>query len=202
MLGCWISNNSVIAVFISELQFVFRDCLDVDAPLHELNLMHDFEQPGSPHSTADAHRHDGISGFPPPPFDQRMTRQPGAGHAVGVADRDRTAVDIEFLRIDPEFIAAVDDLHRKGFVELPEIDIIDIKTMTLEQTRDREYRPDAHLVRLAARRNEATKDTKRLQALLGGELVAHDDGGACAVGKLARVAPGDGVAGALGRLDL
>src|ERR1700722_3761269 len=134
--------------------------------------MHDFEQPGSTHSAADAHRHHDISGFPPPPLDQRVPHQAGAGHTVGVADRDRTAVDIEFLRIDPEFIAAVDDLHRKCFVELPEIDIVDIKTMTLEQARHREYRPDAHLVRLAARRDEATKDAERLQALLRGKLVA------------------------------
>src|SRR5439155_25921930 len=48
--------------------------------------------------------------------------------------------------------------------------------------------------RVAAGDREAAEDAKRLQAALGRFLVAHDDGGGGAIGKLARVAGGDDTA--------
>jgi hypothetical protein len=45
-----------------------------------------------------------------------------------VTDRDRAAIDIEPVVGDAEPIAAVDHLHREGFVELPKTDILDLET--------------------------------------------------------------------------
>ena len=50
-----------------------------------------------------------------------------AGHAVGVADGDGAAVDVEAIVGDAELVAAIDHLHRERFVELPEIDVVDLR---------------------------------------------------------------------------
>mgnify|MGYP003694225291 CR=1 FL=1 len=46
-------------------------------------------------------------------------------HAVGMADRDRAAVDVEAIVWKPQLVAAVDDLHREGLVQLPQVDVVD-----------------------------------------------------------------------------
>ena len=66
-------------------------------------------------------------------------------------DRDRPAVDVVLLGINPEFLAAVQRLYGKGLVELPEVDVVDAETVSLKQAGDRPYRPDSHLVGLEAR---------------------------------------------------
>src|SRR4051812_42394488 len=121
-----------------------------------------------------------------------MAGEARAGHAVGMADRDRAAVDVDLVRIDAELVAAIDHLHRKGFVQFPEVDVVDAEAMTLQQPRHREYRADAHLVRLAARGDKTAEDAERFQAAPGGFLVAHDHRGAGAVGELTGIAGGDG----------
>ena len=49
-----------------------------------------------------------------------------------------------------EPVAAVDHLRREGFVQLPDVDVVDLEPVLLEQLRHREHRTDAHLVGLAA----------------------------------------------------
>ena len=89
--------------------------------------------------------------------------QPGAAHAVRMADGDRAAVDVEAVVGDAEPIAAVDHLHGERFVQLPEVDVLDLRAGLLEQLRHREHRADAHLVRLAAGDGEAAEDAERRQ---------------------------------------
>src|SRR5712671_4132678 len=60
-----------------------------------------------------------------------------------MADRDRAAVDVEFLGIDAELVAAINYLDGISFIQLPQINIIDLEAMTLEQARDRRDRADA-----------------------------------------------------------
>ena len=48
-----------------------------------------------------------------------------AGHPERMADRNRSAVDVQLLRIDPQPVAAVDHLHGEGFVQFPQIDFGD-----------------------------------------------------------------------------
>src|SRR6185503_12792212 len=82
-------------------------------------------------------------------------------------------------------------LHRERFVQLPEIDVPDRRAGALEQLRDGEHRPDAHLARLAAGHREAAEYAERRQALFRCQAIAHHDAGAGAVGELAGVAGGN-----------
>ena len=49
-----------------------------------------------------------------------------AGHAVRMADRDRAAVDVQPVVGNAEPVAAVDHLHGERFVQLPQIDVLDL----------------------------------------------------------------------------
>jgi hypothetical protein len=108
------------------------------------------EQSGRAHAAADAHRDDDILGAAALAFDQRRGRSARAGHAVGVADRDRAAVDVEPVVGDAELVLAVEHLHREGLVQLPQADVVDLEAEPLEQLGNREDRADAHFVRLGA----------------------------------------------------
>src|SRR5215813_2418635 len=145
MIGCWMPNISVIAVFT---------CLSP-----RFRSMDDFEQAGGAHAATDAHGHHAVFGLAPAALDQEVAGQARSGHTIGMADRDRAAVDVELLRVDAELVAAIDHLHRIGLVELPQIDIVDLQTMPLQEPRDRRNRADAHLVRLDAGGDEAAEDT-------------------------------------------
>src|SRR5271169_1447991 len=152
MIGCWMPNSSVIAVF-TIISRVFRS---VD----------DFKQTRRAHAAADAHGHHAVFRLAPPPFDQEMAGQSRAGHAVGMADRNRTAIDVEFVRIDAELVAAINHLNRIGLVELPEIDVVDLQPVPLEKPRNRRDRADAHLVRLNAGGHKTAEYAERLDAPL------------------------------------
>src|SRR3546814_14770568 len=73
-------------------------------------------------------------------FDEGVADAARAGHAKGVADRDRAAVDVEQLVRDAELIAAIEHLHREGFVEFPEADIVHLEFEAFEQLRSEERR--------------------------------------------------------------
>src|SRR5215208_2028554 len=108
------------------------------------------EQPGGAHAAADAHRADDVLGAAALALDEGVADHAGAAHAVGVADRDRAAVDVERVVRDAELVAAVEHLHRERFVQLPQIDVVDRQAVALQQARDREHGTDTHLVGLAA----------------------------------------------------
>src|SRR5580692_11896435 len=77
-------------------------------------LLKHLEQTGRAHAAADAHGHHGIFGLAAAALDQGVTGETRAGHAVGVADRDRAAIDVDLLRINAELVAAIQHLHRKS----------------------------------------------------------------------------------------
>ena len=52
-------------------------------------------------------------------FDQRVADHPRARHAVGVADRDRAAVDVELVVRDAEPVAAIDAPGRRTPRSIP-----------------------------------------------------------------------------------
>src|SRR6266404_5397573 len=60
-----------------------------------------------------------------------------------MADRDRTAVDVEFLGIDAEFVAAINHLDGIGLIQLPQVDVVDLQPMPIKQARDRRDRAEA-----------------------------------------------------------
>src|SRR5579864_4113286 len=108
----------------------------------------DLEQPGAALPAADAHRHHAPFGLAAAAFLQNVPGQACAGHAEGMADRDRTAIDVVFGGIDAELVAAIQALARERLVQLPDVDVVDLQAMALQQFRHGEHRADAHLVRL------------------------------------------------------
>src|SRR3954465_9264373 len=92
----------------------------------------DFEQAGAALAAADAHRDDAPLGLAPAAFLQDVAGETRAGHAERMADRDRAAVDVVLLGIDAELVARIETLAGEGLVELPEIDVVDLKAMTLQ----------------------------------------------------------------------
>src|SRR6202047_4575385 len=117
-----------------------------------------------------------------------MNREAGAADARGRSARNRAAVDVQALVRNAEAIAAIQHLASECFIELPQIDIADSITGTVEQPRDRVNRTHAHFVGLATGNRKAAKQPQGLQAAPLGEFALHDDAGAAAVGELARVA--------------
>ena len=61
-----------------------------------------------------------------------MTDLPRTCHAVGVANRNGTAVHIVDFGIDPEMVAAIENLAGKGFVKFPKANIFDAKTCIIQ----------------------------------------------------------------------
>src|SRR6185295_1269195 len=104
-------------------------------------------------------------------LDERVADEALAGHPVRMADGNRAAVDVEPIVGDAEPIAAVDHLHREGLVQLPEIDVLDLRAGALEQLRHREHRADTHLAWFAAGDREAAEDAERCQPLFRRRLL-------------------------------
>src|SRR5450631_3219730 len=111
----------------------------------------DFKQPGAALAAADAHGDDAPFGLAPAALLQDVAGQPRAGHAEGMADRDRAAVDVVLVGIDAELVARIQALAGEGLVEFPQIDIPHLEAVALQQFWHREHRADAHLVRFTAR---------------------------------------------------
>src|SRR6185436_21142714 len=109
-------------------------------------------------AAADAHRDDDLLRAAALALDERVADQTLPGHAVGMADGNRAAVDVEPIVGNAKPIAAVDHLHRERFIQLPEIDVLDLRPGPLEQLRHREHRADAHLARFAAGDGKAAED--------------------------------------------
>src|SRR6478672_13577884 len=96
----------------------------------------DLEQAGAALAAADAHGHDAPLGLAARTFLEDVAGETRAGHAEGMTDRDRAAVDIVLGGIDAELVARIEALAGEGFVELPEIDVVDLKAVTLQQLRN------------------------------------------------------------------
>ncbi len=111
-----------------------------------------------------------------------------------MADGDRAAVDVVLVRVDAQLVTAVQALAGERFVQFPQADIVDGQTETLEQLRHREYRADAHLVRVTAGHGHAAVGAQGLQAETLGFLGFHQHAGAGAVGQLGGVTGGDELA--------
>src|SRR6058998_3130618 len=96
MIGCSMPNISVIAVFTLASNMFY----DGRALLARcFRSMDDLEQARGAHAAADAHGDDGVFGLAPAALDQGVAGQARPSHAIGVTDRDRAAIDVEFFRI-------------------------------------------------------------------------------------------------------
>src|SRR6476659_11094189 len=111
----------------------------------------DLKQACAALAATDAHGDDAPLGLAPASFLQDVAGEPRAGHAEGMTDGDRAAVDVVLLGIDAELVARIEALAGEGLVQFPDVDVVDLQPMTLQQLRHGVDRADAHLVRLATR---------------------------------------------------
>src|SRR5271168_2447277 len=126
MIGCSISNNSVMAVFTSFSSFGSSGHFKLKATMvppdfrrrsSRARSVDDFKESRGSHTPTDTHGDNGVFGLAPATFDQSMASETRTGHAIGMPYCNRTAVDIELLGIDTELVAAVDYLNGERFVE-------------------------------------------------------------------------------------
>src|SRR5260370_24618831 len=120
-----------------------------------------------------------------------MSRHPRAAHAIGMSDGVGSARDVQPLFRNAEPVRAVEDLTGERLVQLPEIDIVDLQSMYLEELWYREDGTDPHFIGIAPRHRHASIGAKRLQAAPAGLLCAHEHHGRGAIGELAAVAGRD-----------
>ena len=73
----------------------------------------------------------------------------------------------------PSLSRHVEHLARERLVQLPQVDIVHLEAMLLQQFRHREHRADAHLVRIAACDHHAAIRAQRLEVALLGFLRFH-----------------------------
>ena len=59
---------------------------------------------------------------------EQRRQDPRAAGADRVAERDRAAVHVDARRIDPELAHHRDRLDREGFVDLEEVDVVQVPT--------------------------------------------------------------------------
>jgi hypothetical protein len=89
--------------------------------------------------------------------------QPGAGAAEGVADGDRAAVDVHLCFIEAQIADARDRLCRERFVQLEQVDVLDLQPGAVERLAHGVDRPDAHVCRIDTRRRARPDDRQRRQ---------------------------------------
>ena len=124
-----------------------------------------------------------------------MACQALAAHAVGMADGDGAAVDVEAVAGNAQLVAAINHLHGKGLVQLPQVDVVHGQAQARQHLGDGEHRANAHLVGLTTGHGKAQEAAQRCQAFLLRQRFAHHHAGAGAVGELARVAGRNQAAG-------
>src|SRR5690606_4251956 len=84
-------------------------------------------------AAADAHGDDPVAPARALELAEQQAREPRAGHAVGMADRDRAAARVELLVRDPELALAVEELRGEGLVQLDDVDVVHREAVALEQ---------------------------------------------------------------------
>src|SRR5574343_1610288 len=150
-----------------------------------------FEDAAGTHAAADAHGQGNAAGSPALAFDQGVARQALARHAVGMTHRNGATVDVQAVGRDAQLVAAIQHLHRKGFVEFPQVDVVDRQAQSCQRLGHGKDRADAHFIRLASGHGKAQEATQGLEALFLGQRFVHDHAGTRAIGKLAGIARRD-----------
>src|SRR5262245_6344639 len=86
-------------------------------------LRAEFEESSGTLAATDAHRDDAKASAATDHFTGDCSHKPRAGHAERMTDRDRAAIDVELVRVDPQPVATIDDLDSKSFIQLPYPDV-------------------------------------------------------------------------------
>ena len=117
-----------------------------------------------------------------------MACQPLATHAIGVTHGNGAAVHIQQLRGNAQFVAAIKHLHRKGFVQFPQVDVLDGQAQTLQHLGDGIHRANAHFIGLTTCHSKTQESAQGLEVVFGCVVFTGDHTSACAIGKLRGIA--------------
>src|SRR5260370_710400 len=162
----------------------------------------DLEQASAALAAADAHGHHAPFCLAANALLQKMPGEPRTRRTERVADGNRSTIHVVFCRVDTEPVAAVEALTREGLVQLPQIDVVDPQSLALEQPRNREHRPDTHLIGLAPGSRPRNESTQRPKTSPLGLCRFHANHRSCSIGQLAGVAGSNILSGAFDRCDL
>src|SRR5215469_6400305 len=111
------------------------------------SLVHSFKQSGRALASADAHGHYAIACFAARHLVGDSSYHAGTGHAERMANGDGSSVRIQLLRVQAEAITTVHHLHRKSFIQLPDINVAHFYAGALQQLGYSEHGTDSHLIR-------------------------------------------------------
>src|SRR5690606_6637711 len=96
-----------------------------------------FKKRSAAHAACNAHADDAILRIATAALKHNVAYHARAAHAVGMADRNRAAIDVEQVSRNAKLVAAVKRLAGECLVEFPQVDVGDLEAMALEKTRDR-----------------------------------------------------------------
>ena len=117
-----------------------------------------------------------------------MTCAARTSHAEGVANGNRTAIDVEQLVRNAQLVTAIKNLNSERLVQFPQSDVIHLQAIALKQLGNGIDRADAHFVRLGTCNSHADISAKRCKTALFGNLGFHHDTGRRTIAQLAGVA--------------
>ena len=93
------------------------------------------KNPRRAHSSADAHGHDSIPPVATLQFTQNRRRKFRAGASQRMSQRHRAAIGIDLIWIKPGFLDDRKRLRRERFIQLHEVDLIDLVELDRKSTR-------------------------------------------------------------------
>src|SRR6185503_3195228 len=117
-----------------------------------------------------------------------------AARADRVPKRNRSAVDVQLSRIDPELAGDCNGLNRERLVQLDQVYLGQIPPSTLQRLLNCSHRSHHYQLRLNAARSLRNYSRKRLASDLTRNLGGRYDHGSSAVVHTGRVAGSDGSA--------
>src|SRR5262245_993776 len=110
------------------------------------------EQRGDALPDADAKRREAVAAVPATELVQERHHETRTAHPERVAERDRAAVHVHALLVEPELPDDGEALRRERLVQLDEVDVRGGDAGALQQLAHGRDRPDAHHARIDAGR--------------------------------------------------
>ena len=108
------------------------------------------------------------------------------------AERDGTAIHVDFFRVQVESPNDCENLRCKGFVQFDDVDVGESEAGERKRFGDGGDGADTHLFRQATRNSIGDKASEWLNAKLARAASSHEDYGCRAIGSLRRVSRGHG----------
>ena len=126
--------------------------------------LYSLKDSGGAHASAYTHCYHAVPRFAARHLAQQRGRELGSGAAQRMAERDGSAVDVDFRRVDSKHLDDGERLSGKGFVQFDDVDLFQRQPRHLQRLRNGVDRADAHLLGIAARIGKGDEPCHRLDA--------------------------------------